>query len=186
MKLKKINAVLSLLTVLAMLLHIGYSDFAYLTFYYNPGLKLLLSVPFMVLACLHAVCGMTAVFLQSDGTRLDLYPKQNAGTIIQRVSAALILPLLFLHINTFNLLKASAEGGKWLFFGLLIFAQLLFYADVLAHAAVSLSRAFITLGWLSSREKQERIDRAAVIVCVVIFLVSAFAVVKGQFAMFVH
>ena len=77
MKLKKINAALGLLSIVAMLLHIGYTVFAYLAFYYNPTLKLLMAVPFMVLACLHAVCGMLVVFLQSDGTRLDLYPRQN-------------------------------------------------------------------------------------------------------------
>ena len=60
-----------------MLVHIGYTVFAYLTFYCNPTLKLLTAIPFMVLACLHAICGMLTVFLQSDGTRLDLYPRQN-------------------------------------------------------------------------------------------------------------
>ena len=102
MKLKKINAALGLLSIAAMLLHIGYTVFAYLAFYYNPTLKLLTAIPFMALACLHAVCGMLTLFLQSDGTRLELYPKQNARTILQRVSAALMLPLLMLHINTFG------------------------------------------------------------------------------------
>ena len=73
MKLKKINAALGLLSIAAMLLHIGYTVFAYLAFYYNPTLKLLTAIPFMALACLHAVCGMLTVFLQADGTRLDLY-----------------------------------------------------------------------------------------------------------------
>ena len=87
-----------------MLLHIGYTVFAYLAFYYDPMLKLLTAIPFMVLACLHAICGILTVFLQADGTRLDLYPRQNARTVLQRVSAALMLPLLILHINTFGLL----------------------------------------------------------------------------------
>ena len=80
MKLKKINAALGLLSIAAMLLHIGYTVFAYLAFYYNPTLKLVTAIPFMALACLHAVCGMLTVFLQADGTRLDLYPKQNLRT----------------------------------------------------------------------------------------------------------
>jgi succinate dehydrogenase hydrophobic anchor subunit len=82
MRLKKINAALGLLSIAAMLLHIGYTVFAYLAFYYDPMLKLLTAIPFMVLACLHAICGMLTVFLQADGTRLDLYPRQNARTVL--------------------------------------------------------------------------------------------------------
>ncbi len=184
MKLKKLNAALGLLSIAAILLHIGYSVFAYLTFYYNPGLKLLTAVPFMVLACLHAICGMLAVFVQADGTRLDLYPKQNVRTIIQRVSAALILPLLILHINTFNLLRASAEAGRYFFFALLMLSQPLFYAVVLSHIAVSVTGGFITLGWLTSRERQRRIDRVVYILCALAFVISTFVVLRTEFAMF--
>ena len=67
MKLKRIDAVAGLLSVIALLVHIGYTAYAYLAFYYNPTLKLLTAVPFMVLACLHAVLGMSAVFLQGTG-----------------------------------------------------------------------------------------------------------------------
>lgn len=184
MKLKRINAALSLAAALAMLLHIGYTVYAYLAFYYNPGLKLLTAVPFMVLACLHAFCGMTSVFLQADGTRLDLYPKQNRRTVLQRVSAALIFPLLILHLNTYDLLRSSAEGGQWLCFALLLLSQPLFYGVALAHVAASLTRALITLGWLSSREAQRTLDRVICVVCALVFAVAVFAVVKGQLAMF--
>lgn len=40
MKIKKINAVLALFSILAMILHIGYNSFSYLTMYYNLSLKL--------------------------------------------------------------------------------------------------------------------------------------------------
>ena len=36
MKLKKINAALGLLSIVFMLLHMGYTVYAYLAFYYNP------------------------------------------------------------------------------------------------------------------------------------------------------
>ena len=184
MKLKRINAVLGLLSIVTMLLHIGYSVFAYMTFYYNPFLKLLTAVPFMVLACLHAICGMTTVFLQADGTRLDLYPRQNLQTILQRVSAALMLPLLILHINTYGLLKSSAEAGQWIWFALLLISQPLFYGTVLTHVAVSLTRALITLGLLTSQEKQKKIDRIVYIVCAVAFAVATFVVLRTEIAMF--
>ena len=186
MKLKKINAAAGLLSAIALLVHVGYTVYAYLAFYYNPALKLLTAVPFMVLTCLHAACGMSVVFLQADGTRLDLYPRQNLRTLLQRLSAALILPLLFLHLNTYDLLRASAEGGRWLLFALLMLSQPLFYAAALAHVAVSVTRATITLGWLTDRERQKRVDRIVYILLSVVFAVSVYAVVRGQIAMFVH
>ncbi len=184
MKLKKINASVGLLSIAALLLHVGYTVFAYLTFYYNPSLKLLTAVPFMVLSCLHAVCGMLTVFLQADGTRLDLYPKQNLRTILQRVSAALILPLLILHINTFNLLRSAAEAGRWLWFAVLMISQPLFYGAVLTHVAVSVTRGLITLGLLSSVDKQKAIDRVIYVLCAIAFAAASFVVLRTELAMF--
>ena len=178
------TASLGLLSIACMLIHMGYTVFAYLTFYYNPMLKILTAVPFMVLVCLHAVCGMLTVFLKADGTRLDLYPKQNLETILQRVSAVLMLPLLILHINTFGLLQAAAEKGQWVWFGLLLLSQPLFYGTVLTHIAVSVTRAFITLGWLTSREKQKKIDRILYILCALAFVIAAFVVLRTELFMF--
>ena len=184
MKLKKLSAAAGLLAIVFMLVHIGYTVFAYLAFYYNPFLKVLTAVPFMVLTCVHAVCAMLSVFLQADGTRLNLYPKLNRRTVLQRVSAALILPLLILHINTYEMLRASAESGRWVRFALLLLSQVLFYAVVMTHIAVSASRGLITLGWLASPEKQKKIDRAVYILCAAAFVISSFVVLRTQILMF--
>ena len=184
MKMKKINAALGLLSIAAMLVHIGYTVFAYLTFYYNESLKILTAIPFMVLACLHAVCSMLTVFLQADGTRLDLYPKQNLRTILQRASAALMLPLLILHIKTFALLESTAQAGQWVWFTLLMISQPLFYGVALTHIAVAMTRGLITLGLLSSREKQKRIDIVVYILCAIAFVISTYVVLNTELAMF--
>lgn len=80
-----------------MIVHICYNVFCFLTFYYNPTLQKAVSIPFIVLVCVHAVLGMLTLLLSSDGTRLDGYPKQNLRVILKRVSAALIFPLLIVH-----------------------------------------------------------------------------------------
>lgn len=185
MKLKKINAVLGLLSILFMLAHMVYSVFAYLTFYYNPFLKTVFAVPFMVLVCMHAVCGMWTVFTQADGTRMDLYPKQNAGMILQRGSAALIFPLLILHLNTFNMMKSAAEGGQVFMIFLLIAGEIFFFAVVITHVSVSLTKGFVTLGILASRDTRKRLDRIIYIIGAVAFVIAVYAVVKGQIIMFV-
>ena len=184
MTVKKWNAMISLLTFLAMLLHIGYNDFAYLTFYYNPALKTATSVPFMVCTCIHAVLGMLAVFLLGDGTRANLYPKKNVRTIIQRVTAAFIFPMLIIHLKTFELLKSASAQGQWVGWWLLIVAEVVFFGTLITHAAVSVTKSLITLGWLSSRELQKKLDVVIYAFSVLLFMVSVFAVVKGQIAMF--
>ena len=184
MALKKCNAYVSLLAFLGMLIHIGYNDFCYLTFYYNPVLKTATAIPFMVCVCIHAVLGMMIVFLQGDGTRLTTYPKKNARTIIQRVSAALVFPMLILHLKTFELLKGAAEQGKLAAWWLLVLVEVLFFGTILSHAAVSFSKALITLGWLSSRERQRVMDLVVYVCSAILFLVSVIAVVRGQILMF--
>lgn len=185
MGLKKASAMLALLTILALLVHTGFNVFCYLTFYYNPMLKTLTAAPILAFACLHAIAGMCSVFLLGDGTRVDPYQRQNRRTVVQRVSAALIFPLLIVHLNTFNMLKTASQDGNWLVFGLVMAAQVAFYAVVAAHVATSFSRALITLGLLSRKEALARIDRVAHVVCVCLFLVAAFVVVRGQLGMFV-
>ncbi len=184
MRLKKANAALGLLSALFLLAHIGYNVFCYLTFYYNPVLKTVFSLPVIMLVCAHAILGMLTVFLSSDGTRLDLYPKQNLRTILKRVSAALIFPLLIVHVNNFALMQQNAEAGNTPLVVLLLFAEVLFFAVVITHIATSFSAGLITLGILESREMQARIDKVVYVLGALAFLVSAYAVVKGHIIMF--
>ncbi len=180
MILKKTSAAAGLLSSFGLLIHVIYNIYAYLTFYYNPSLKKLTAIPFILFTCIHAVCGMCSVFLLGDGTRLDIYRKQNMQTVIQRVSAALIFPLLILHLKTFDLLKTSAGNKQWLLYALLTFLQVIFYAVTAAHVSVSFSRALITLGILTDRQKQKKLDRFVHAFCVVLFAAAVFAVVRGQ------
>ena len=186
MILKKSNAVLGLLSSIAVVVHMAYNCFCFLTFYYNPALKLVTSVPLMVLMCGHAICGMCAVFLLGDGTRLDLYPQKNKKTIIQRISAALIFPLLIVHLKTFEAMKSLSESGIWIGFALLMVLQLLFYVVITVHTSVSFSKACITLGLLVDEKKVRLTDRIVTLVMTALLLVTSFAVVKGELTMFVH
>ncbi len=186
MILKKSNAVLGLLSSIAVVVHMAYNCFCYLTFYYNPALKLVTSMPLMVLMCGHAICGMCAVFLLGDGTRLDLYPQKNRKTIIQRISAALIFPLLIVHLKTFEAMKSLSESGIWIGFALLMVLQLLFYVVITVHTSVSFSKACITLGLLVDEKKVRLTDRIVTLVMTALLLVTSFAVVKGELTMFVH
>lgn len=183
-KLKKANAAVGLLSALFMLVHIGYNVFCYLTFYYDPFIQTLTALPFIVLVCVHAVLGMLTLFLSSDGTRIDAYARQNRRIIFKRVSAALIFPLLIVHVNSFKLMQQNAEAGNAPLVALLIVAEVLFFAIVITHIATALSAGFITLGLLESRETQLRLDRVIYIIGALVFAVSAYSVASGHVAMF--
>ena len=64
--------------------------------------------------------------------------------------------------------------------------QILFYAAVLLHIAVSVSRALITLGLLQSVQTQKRIDKVCLIFAAVLLAAAAFCVIKGQAVMFLR
>lgn len=184
MLLKKINAILGELSILFMLAHIGYNVFAYVTFYYNPFIKSITAYPCMILICLHAVCGMLIMFFAGDKGGGKLYIKQNLGTILQRVSAILILPLLILHINTFNLMKASAEQGLGIYILLLMLGEVLFFACVITHISLSLTKGLVTLGILTSERLKKVLDVILYVVFFLVFAASCIVVIKGQVEMF--
>ena len=183
-KLKKTNAVLGLLTIMLLFIHTGFNVFCYMTMFYDPVLKNIFSLPLIVVFCLHAVLGMSLVFMSSDGTGPALYPGYNKYTIAQRISAALLFPALLIHLRTFALMSTGAEAGNAAVIVLLIIVEILFFGTVFTHISVSFSRALITLGLLSSREKQRSIDKAMIMICAVFFIVSVIVVVRTQLIMF--
>lgn len=184
MGLKKANALLGLLSAVCMFAHIGYNIFCYLTFFYNPTLTTVFSLPVIVVVCAHAILGMLTVFLSSDGTRLDLYPKQNRRIILKRVSAALIFPLLILHTKSFALMKQGAADGNTFLIVLLIIVEVLFFAVVITHISTSLTAGLVTLGLLTSIEKQVLIDRVVYVIGALMFIVSSCAISYGRITMF--
>ena len=65
-----------------------------------------------------------------------------------------------------------------------MFSQPLFYGVALTHVAVSVTRGLISLGWLTSSDRQKRIDTVIYILCALAFAVSIFVVVRTELAMF--
>lgn len=183
MKLKKINAGLALLTAATGLIHIIYNVISYLMFIHNEMLTHIIADVFMTLTIIHAVLGMIAITVMGDGSSIKLYPKQNMNTIIQRITGMIMFPLLFLHANTFDLLMKNAKIGNTVVIGLLIVVQILFFGDVLAHIALSIPRALITLGRITSQGQKKRIDRIVFVICGCLFAAAVYAVTKTDIAL---
>jgi hypothetical protein len=127
---------------------------------------------------------MSLVFLKSEGSSIDIYPRQNRETMLQRVSAALIFPMLLLHIRAFSLLSAGAEMHLTAAVILILLVEVLFYGTVFTHVAVSFSRALITLGLLASDAAKQKADKAAYVFCAFAFAVCVFAITRVRIGMF--
>lgn len=172
MNIKKWNARLSLLTLVLLLIHEGYQLYAYITFYYNPTLSKVSGYATAGCFVLHAILSMICVFGLHDAKNVA-YKKLNIRTVMQRVSAVLILVLLPLHIFSFSLLRISVGGIGYV---LVEAAQILFYVMLTCHVVLSFSNALITLGRLSDMKKKRIID-VIVLVVFVTLLISASVII---------
>ena len=175
---KKANAALAMLTFLTGIVHIGSVVFMYVMGWYYATFLHVTAGIFMTLTMLHAILGIIAITALGDGMKRDPYKKQNMNTIIQRTSGILMFPLMFLHANTFELLTKNIISNNMIVFGLLLAVQIIFFADVLTHISLSVSRALITLGFITSCERRDKVDRVVYILCGCMFVAAAVAVTR--------
>ena len=180
MKLKKWNAALSILTIFLLLIHEGYQLFAYITFYYNPTLSAVTG--YAVIGCLglHAILSAICVFTLHD-SKVIVYKKLNLRTVIQRISAVLIVLLLPFHVLSFSLLQKSAGGVGYV---LTEVVQIVFYASLMGHIALSFGNSLVTLGSLSDIKKKRILDLCMLVVCTILFITASVIVTKGHAIIF--
>ncbi len=180
---KKVNAVLGLGIIASVLIHIGYEIFAYLTFYYNPVLTKIIAYITLGLVGLHVLCSIGIVFFAHDKGNGMKYPKLNARTMIQRVSAVAMVVMILPHINNFKILSSLAGTNRPLFHVVLL-SQLLFYAAVLLHVAVSVRNAFISLGLIQTEKAGKAVDIVVWVICAAVFIAASIVILRTQLSMF--
>ena len=142
MLLRKINAIISLLTTIFLLDHA-----IFISVWMLSRGRVEQSAPIapwilVGLMALHAFISIYfAVCSIDDGEkrRVKSYPKMNRATIFQRVSGLLLIVFTALHV-------AGASGAMQPPQIVHAIFMPLFFALVLAHTAISTDKAFITLG----------------------------------------
>ena len=167
MLLRKINAIISLLTTLFLLDHAIFSSVWML----SRG-KVEQSAPFaprilVGLVAAHAFISIYfAVKANMDGTKVNgkNYPKLNRVTIFQRASGIMLIVFTALHV-------AGVSGAMHTPHIVHTIVPPLFFAVALAHAAVSTDKAFITLGIGNAR--------AIKVISVVIKLICAVTLIAS-------
>ena len=180
---KKCNAVLGLAIIAVFLIHIIYEIYAYLTFYYNPVLTKAIAHTALGTAALHVLISIFIIFFMHDRGNGMKYPALNVRTLLQRISAFAIVPLMIVHMNTFSLLGMTSEAAGPLFLTVLA-VQALFYADVLLHIGLSTGNALITLGIITTGKVRKTTDITVWTLCVILFIAAVVIITRTQLAMF--
>lgn len=142
MILRKVNAVLSLLTTLLLLDHAIFQGARMLSRGSIVSTADIMPRILAGLMMLHAVISIVLAILGHKGAEkreVKSYPKLNKATVFQRVSGILLIFLTALHI-------AGTAGPLRPPFVIHAILPPLFFAVALMHAALSTSKAFITLG----------------------------------------
>lgn len=164
MKLRKFNAVLSLVTTALLLDHS-----IFFSVWMLSRCKIEKSAEFMpyilaVLMIIHAVICIAFGILSGKGEekrKCNSYAKMNISTYIQRFTGILMILMLAIHI-----------AGSFNHFQPKIFHAImhpLFFAVVLLHISVSTSKAFITLG-IGNARFIKVVDIGMKIICAGIFI----------------
>ena len=180
MNFKKTNAVLGLITIFLMTAHAVYQMFAYITFYYNPLVSKLTGFILLGVVVLHVILSMLIVFTKTDSVTVT-YKRRNIRTVIQRVSAMMMVILLPVHVFEFELLKRNAGSAvKYL----IELTLILFYDALMLHISMSFSNALITLGLLEDMKKKKIIDTVVLIISIAIFTAASVITLSVQLKMF--
>lgn len=169
MLLKKLNALLGLLTAASLLGHAGTMGVSLWTGWYDFVLCKTLAKSTALLMFLHAVVSIGILFFHHDGGEMK-YGRLNRSTALQRDTALAMLALIHVHTKAYAHMATGTAltAGQTAVFCV---TELLYFAAVLTHTAVSLSKAAVTLGLIRSGETVKRADRAVWALCGLAMLV---------------
>ena len=167
MLLRKINAIISLLSTIFLLNH-AISTSVWML---SRG-KVEQSAPIAPwilagLAAAHAFIGINLALsgiMEGEGRKVKSYPKMNRVTIFQRASGILLIVFIALHI-------AGASGAMQPPHIVHTIVPPLFFAIALAHTAVSTDKAFITLG-IGTARLVKAVSVITKVICVVVWIAS--------------
>ena len=174
---KKLNAVLGWLAIVALLGHLVTMTYSLCTGWYDFALCKGLSYATAITVGGHVVLAMIVVMFLHDGTDFGRYKRLNKRTIIQRATGIVILVLLVAHVRSFGFIVAGQPldvPTK----AFIIVTEVLFFAAISGHLATSFSKSLITWGLIREESTERRIDFISEIVCAILFVVPSFALVR--------
>ena len=175
--LKKCNSICSWVLTFCLIGHLLTMSYSMLTGWYDYTICKMLARSTAAVTALHVLISLIIVFFFHDGAQIGKYAGQNIRTILQRASGLVIICLLHMHVKAFGFIVTGAVLSTLQKLSLLG-TELLFFAAIFTHLGASFSRSLITMGWLTSDETEHKIDRGIAILCVVLMLLTAFALTR--------
>lgn len=174
MILKKINAVLGLSIIAALICHGGTMTYSLITYWYNYTICKFFAHAAVVLMILHALMSICIFFFLHDGSSIS-YSRLNTSTLIQRITAVLMIIFIHFHTTAYAHMATgeSLSAGKTVF---VLITEYIYIISVFLHTSVSFSKALITLGLISSAKTARRVDKAAYIICGVFTLGALYGI----------
>ena len=180
MLLKRTNAYLSIIITILLVIHAGYESVAFCLMYYNPLMSKITGYLIAGTVTAHAVISVICLFVLHDSKSV-MYIRLNIRTVIQRVCALVMIVLLPVHIFSFPILSRSAGSYGYV---LTEAAQVLFYAAVFTHIAVSFEKSLITLGKLENEVSRRRLTRIVTVVCLLSFVLTSVITITTHIKIF--
>lgn len=166
MLLRKINAAISLVTTVLLLVHAIFFSIWMLSG--GSIAKSADNIPWILagLMLVHAILSIVLAILGKKGAvkqKCNTYPKMNIPTFVQRITGIMMIVLLGIHVaGSFNHFQPKI---------LHVIAQPLFFSISMAHISISTSKAFISLG-LGNAKIVKIIDIVMRIICTMTILAS--------------
>lgn len=173
---KKLNAILGFLSIAVLLGHLGTMTYSMLTGWYSYNVCKTLAHVTAGVVFAHMLAVLYIVFFMHDGASFK-NARLNVRVIVQRASAIVIVLLLHRHVKDFGFIAArTVPGGADKV--MLIVTELLFFAALFSHLAVSFSRGLISLGLVTKEKTVRTIDMTIYIFFGILFAVAAFALIR--------
>ena len=162
MSLRKTNAVFSLISTVLLLGHARSLAVWMLSRGSVPKAPSALPRALTVAFLIHAILSIILIISANKGRRKSSgkhYVKQNRATLVQRISGALMIIFTWLHIaGTVGIMTPPPAVHA--------VVPTLFFTLVMAHVAISTSKAFITLG-IGNAAFVKRADLVIKVICAV-------------------
>ena len=165
--LRRVNAWISLITVLALCYHSLTMGWSMWTGWYNRDVAV--SSAWIIAGCVvvHVFLVLVLFFFFAEGGALT-YKKDPRSILIQRVSAIAIIILLHFHIEAFGAV-ATGEKLDLLMFLFYVATELAFFGFVMMHVAVSLGQGLMLVHMVSNPDTLKVIDKVCYWACGILF-----------------
>lgn len=171
---KKVNACITWILILLFYSHLLVMSYSLATGWYDYNICKTLARATGVVISIHAILSIIVVLFLHDGVRVGYYAKRNTKTIIQRVTAIIILIFVHLHVKAFRFIVQGTHLSTTDKIFILV-TEFIFFGANFLHLTVSFSKSLITMGLLRSDDKEKLINKIVLVINVVLMCVATIS-----------